>query len=229
MSTTSDVQTLARAMLNDADVAAGDVFLDAVLLPFVQSAYRRLQRALSDSGVSVLIKESTLTIGANVLFISNSGTTPTLPSGFLTPHSIREKLSGSTDKFTKMNKHVDGLPDVTPAPNLRIWEWKDNSIYFVGASEIVDILLRHEQQLTNLTQAGGDATVKINGSEEALAFRTAAMAATSRGSHSAAAIFNSEYALEIDSLIRRNRKPEQRKSRRRKPYGWRGYRAQSRF
>jgi hypothetical protein len=229
LSTTSDAQALARSYLNDADVAAGDVFLDAVLLPFVQSAYRHLQRQLAENGVATMVKESVLTVGASVIVISNTGTTPTLPTGFIVPFSCREKPTGSTEKYQRMSKHVNGLPDVDQTPNLKRWEWRDNSIHLVGATRSIDMLVRHEQQLTDLTQSGGDATVLINGAEEALALRTAAMAARSRGVRAAAKDLNDEYFSEVKSMIRRNRKPEQRRSRRRKPYGHRTHYSQTRY
>ena len=49
-----DVLSLARALLND---SSGAVFTDALLMPLLNSAYRGLQRELSENGVSVLTEQ----------------------------------------------------------------------------------------------------------------------------------------------------------------------------
>lgn len=225
MADTSAIQTLARAYLNDADVAAGDVFLDAVLLPFVQSAYRDLQRRLAENGVSVLIFETDLDLATNVTVI-DSGSTPALPTGFIVPHSLREKPTSGSNKFQAMAKHVNGMPDIDPVDFLRIWEWRQGGIQMIGANTLVTVKVRYEKQLTDLTQSGNDATIQINGAEEALALRTALFAARSRGSRAGSSDLMQEYLSEVVRMVRRNRKPEQRRSRRRKPYGWRNNGAQ---
>jgi len=43
--TAGQITSLVRSLLND---AAGNLFTDAVLLPYVNSAYRKAQRALAN-------------------------------------------------------------------------------------------------------------------------------------------------------------------------------------
>src|SRR5258708_9575965 len=45
--TAGQITSLVRSLLNDAQ---GNLFTDAVLLPYVNSAYRKLQRALGNAG-----------------------------------------------------------------------------------------------------------------------------------------------------------------------------------
>lgn len=230
MTTTAEVQSLARAYLNDLDDPAGDVYTDEVLLPFVNSAYRDTQRRLVENGVSVMIQENDIALNIGQTILSN-GSSPSLPIGFIVPHDLREKATSVTgEKFQDMNKHVDGLPDVEQTQFLRMWEWRQNQVNFIGATREVTVKLRHEVQLANLTQLGPATNiVGINGAEEALALRTAVMAVRSRGVRAAAGDLQSEYLSEIKRMVRRNRKPEQRKSRRRKPYGLRNYYWQFRY
>jgi len=225
---TTDAQLLARAYLNDLDTPVGDVYTDAVLFPFVQSSYRDLQRRLVQNGVSVMLRETDLTIPTGTLIL-NDGSTPPLPLGFIVPHSLREKPDNSSEKFQQMQKHISGLPDMDQDVNLGVWEWRDNAIQFVGATRDIVVKLRYEVQLSDLTQAGPDSTILIRGAEEAISLRTAAMAVRSRGVRTEAGDFQSEYMLEVDRMVRRNRKPEQRKSRRRRPYGFRNYYWQFRY
>lgn len=229
MTTVAEIQLLARAYLNDADIPAGDVYTDLVLFPFVNSAYRDTQRRLVENGVSVMIVEDDIDLNIGQTVLSDT-TTPSLPTGFIVPHSVREKATGTPEKFQDMNKHVDGLPDVEQNDFLRMWEWRQNQVNFIGATREVTIKLRHEKQLPNLTQAGPLTDVsQIRGAEEALALRTATLAIRSRGVRAAAGDLQAEYLSEMNRMIRRNRKPEQRKSRRRKPYGLRNYYWQFRY
>lgn len=226
---TTDAQLLARAYLNDLDTPLGDVYTDAVLFPFVNSAYRDLQRRLVQNGVSVMIRETDLTIPTGNTILSDTSSPP-LPLGFIVPHSLRERPDNTSEKFQQMQKHVSGLPDMDPDVNLGVWEWRDNSVQFVGATRDVIVKLRYEVQLDDLTQSGPTSNiVLIRGAEEALALRISAMASRSRGVRTESGDLQAEYMLEVDRMVRRNRKPEQRKSRRRRPYGFRNYYWQFRY
>ncbi len=226
---TTDAQLLARAYLNDLDTALGDVYTDAVLFPFVQSSYRDLQRRLVENGISVMLRETDVTVLAGVTVL-NDLSTPPLPLGFIVPHSLREKPDGGTEKFQQMQKHISGLPDMDQDVNMNVWEWRDNAIQFVGATRDIIIKIRYEVQLDDLTQSGPTTNIiLIRGAEEAISLRTAAMAVRSRGVRTEAGDFQAEYMLEVQRMIRRNRKPEQRKSRRRRPYGFRNYYWQFRY
>ena len=54
----SGVLGLVRALLDDAAVSTGDVFTDAVLLPFVNSAYHQVQFGMANAGVETFIKDN---------------------------------------------------------------------------------------------------------------------------------------------------------------------------
>ena len=57
--TTGQITSLVRALLNDAQ---GNLFTDAVLLPYANSAYRKTQRALSNAGAGGFIQDDVLLV-----------------------------------------------------------------------------------------------------------------------------------------------------------------------
>ncbi|HVA71924.1 MAG TPA: hypothetical protein VNF02_02345 [Candidatus Limnocylindrales bacterium] len=109
-----DALNLTRSIMND---AAGAVFSDAVLMPFLNSAYRELQRQLAESGVSVLTGQDDidlpLTNGLTNTEISDV-TTPQLPTDLLAPQQVWEQATGSSDMFIPMEKITSGLPNFQP-------------------------------------------------------------------------------------------------------------------
>ncbi|HME11898.1 MAG TPA: hypothetical protein VKF79_03480, partial [Candidatus Acidoferrum sp.] len=52
--TAGQITSLVRSLLND---AAGNLFTDTVLLPYANSAYRKLQRAIGNAGGGGFIQD----------------------------------------------------------------------------------------------------------------------------------------------------------------------------
>ncbi|MGB7563023.1 MAG: hypothetical protein WBL99_16275, partial [Candidatus Acidiferrales bacterium] len=180
-----DVLTLARSLVND---AAGAVFSDAVLMPFLNSVYRALQRQLAESGVSVLVSQQDidlpLTNGVTITEISDVSS-PQLPTDLLAPHQLWEQATGSSDIFIPMEKITSGLPNFQPSSYLRMWEWREDTIQLIGATQEITVRLRYEKSLPALVQ--GTDPVQIRSSIDPLAYSVAALAARSRGAQALAA------------------------------------------
>ncbi|HEV2305976.1 MAG TPA: hypothetical protein VGR93_10685 [Candidatus Acidoferrales bacterium] len=214
-----DSLNLARSLAND---AAGAVFSDAVLLPFLNSAYRALQRELAESGVSVLVSQADvdlpLTNGVTNTIISDV-TTPQLPTDLLAPHQLLEQTTGSSDIFTPMEKITGGLPNFQPGARLRMWEWREDAIQLVGATQETTVRIRYEKSLPAIVL--GTDPLQIRSSIDPLAYAVAAMAARSRGAQALAADMFALAENAAEKLIERYVRPEQFKGRRRKPYGYR--------
>jgi hypothetical protein len=214
-----DALNLARSLAND---AAGAVFSDAVLLPFLNSAYRALQRELAESGVSVLVSQADLdlplTNGATNNVISDV-TTPQLPTDLLAPHQLFEQATGSSDIFAPMEKITGGLPNFQPGARLRMWEWREDAIQLVGATQEITVRIRYEKSLPAIV-LGAD-PLQIRSSIDPLAYAVGAMAARSRGAQALAADMFALAENAAGKLIERYVRPEQFKGRRRKPYGYR--------
>jgi hypothetical protein len=218
-----DALNLARALLND---TAAAVFTDTLLMPLLNSAYRGLQRELSENGVSVLTEQQDIELDVN----SSTGVTnteisdvssPQLPTDCLAPHMLWERATANTtDVFVPMEKFMSGgdMLNLQPSSYLRLWEWREDKINFIGATQSITVRVRYEKTLPLL--ALGTDPVQIRSATDPLAFATAALAARSRGQRALAADLVGAAQMATENLIERYVRPEQVKGRRRRPYGF---------
>ena len=218
-----DALGLARALMND---AAGAVFTDALLMPLLNSAYRGLQRELAENGVSVLTEQQDIELDAS----SPAGVTnteisdtssPQLPTDCLAPHMLWERATASTaDVFVPMEKFTSGggMLNLQPGAYLRLWEWREDKINLIGATQSITVRLRYEKALPQLTL--GTDPVLIRSATDPLGFATAALAARSRGARALAQDLLVAAETATENLIERYVRPEQVKGRRRRPYSY---------
>ncbi|MGH9682177.1 MAG: hypothetical protein ACRD4S_00985 [Candidatus Acidiferrales bacterium] len=218
-----DALTLARALVND---TAGSVFTDALLMPLLNSAYRGLQRELAESGVSVLAEQQDLELdtdpasGITSTELSDVSS-PQLPTDCLMPHMLWERATANTaDVFTPMGKFMSGggMLNLQPSSYLRMWEWREDKVNLIGATQSITVRIRYEKILPALGL--GTDPVQIRSATDALAFATAALAARSRGARALAADLLGAAQAATENLIQRYIRPEQLQPRRRKPYGY---------
>ena len=217
-----DALSLTRALLND---TAAAVFTDALLMPLMNSAYRGLQRELAENGVSVLIEQQDLDLetdpstGATSTEISDASS-PQLPSDCLMPHMLWERATANTtDVFVPMEKFTSGggMLNLQPSSYLRLWEWREDKINLIGATQAITVRVRYEKILPELTL--GTDPVQIRAATDPLAFATAALAARSRGARALAQDLLATAQMATENLIERYVRPEQTRGRRRRPYG----------
>ncbi|HEX5424359.1 MAG TPA: hypothetical protein VFW94_12485 [Candidatus Acidoferrales bacterium] len=218
-----DALSLTRALLND---TAAAVFTDSLLMPLMNSAYRGLQRELAENGVSVLIEQQDLdleadpTSGVTNTEISDASS-PQLPSDCLMPHMLWERASANTtDVFVPMEKFTSGggMLNLQPSSYLRLWEWREDKINLIGATQAITVRIRYEKILPELTL--GTDPVQIRAATDPLAFATAALAARSRGARALAQDLLATAQMATENLIERYVRPEQTKGRRRRPYSF---------
>lgn len=218
-----DALSLARALLND---TAGTVFTDTLLMPLLNSAYRGLQRELAENGVSVLIEQQDLdlepdpTSGVTNTEISDASS-PQLPSDCLMPHMLWERATANTsDVFVPMEKFTSGgsMLNLQPSSYLRLWEWREDKINLIGATQAITVRIRYEKILPAVTL--GTDPVQIRAATDPLAFATAALAARSRGARALAQDLLATAQMATENLIERYVRPEQTKGRRRRPYSY---------
>ncbi len=219
----ADALNLSRALVND---SAGAVFTDALLMPLLNSAYRGLQRELAENGVSVLAEQQDLSLvpdpvsGVTPAEISDVST-PQLPTDCLVPHMLWERATANTaDVFVPMEKFTSGggMLNLQPSSYLRLWEWREDKINLIGATQAVTVRLRYEKLLPALTL--GTDPVQIRSATDPMAFATAALAARSRGARALAQDLLGAAQMATEKLIERYVRPEQAQGRRRKPYGY---------
>jgi hypothetical protein len=218
-----DALNLARALVND---SAGAVFTDTLLMPLLNSAYRGLQRELAENGVSVLVEQQDIdleldpTTGITNTELSDVSS-PQLPTDCLMPHMLWERATANTtDVFVPMEKFMSGgsMLNLQPSTYLRLWEWREDKINLIGATQAITVRLRYEKVLPNLVL--GTDPIQIRSATDALAFATAALAGRSRGARALAADLLAAAQMATENLIERYVRPEQVKGRRRRPYGY---------
>jgi len=227
--TAGQITALARALLND---AAGNLFTDGVLIPYLNAAYRKVQRALANVGVSAFVTDNVTVIVPAVtaadaslqVSISDATAPPNqLPTDLLRPVRLWERASGSSDNFVEMTDLTDhgGLPSRPQGATLGLWEWRADGIYFLGATQDTQVRIRYQKALPDLADATSN--VLIRNAQECLAYWTAAMASMARGSPLADK-WDAAGDDALEDLISGATRREQQTVRRRRPYSWRrGY------
>jgi hypothetical protein len=219
-----DALALARALVND---TSASVFTDALLMPLLNSAYRGLQRELAENGVSVLAEQQDIsmlvdgTTGMTGTELSDVSS-PQLPTDCLMPHMLWERATANTaDVFVPMEKFTSGggMLNLQASSYLRLWEWREDKINLIGATQGITVRMRYEKILPQLTL--GTDPVQIRSASDPLGYATAALAARSRGARALAADLLGAAQSATEKLIQRYVRPEQIKGRRRKPYGYR--------
>lgn len=227
--TAGQITSLVRSLLNDAQ---GNLFTDAVLLPYVNSAYRKLQRALGNAGgggfltdnVALIVPALTTPDPSLQVSITDSSPPPNqLPTDLLLPSKIWERPNNSTQDFVEMvdlSQH-GGLPSRVQNVVLSVWEWRADGIYFLGATQDTQIRLRYLKAYPDLTDA--TSPVLVRNAQEAIAYAAAALAAWSRGSPLAEK-WDDAASDAIEDLISEAVRREQQSARRRRPFSARsGY------
>jgi hypothetical protein len=227
--TAGQITSLVRSLLNDAQ---GNLFTDAVLLPYANAAYRGVQRALANAGAGGFMTDNALLVVAAVSAVDASlqvaitdATVPPnqLPTDLLAPLKLWERPSGSAQEFVEMadlTRH-GGLPSEEQGAALSVWEWRADGLYFIGATQDTQIRLRYIKSYPDLTDA--NSPVLVRHAQEAIAYGTAALAGWARGSPLAEK-WDDAARDAIEDLVSSAVRREQQSARRRRPFSSRsGY------
>lgn len=139
----SDVMDGARLFLNDTAVL---LYTNTVLTPHVIAANEELEQELISFGFPTERKQSTaIVVSANAL-------TLTLPSDFLLPIRLFERISGNTsDPWVLITERAWNPESYIPGTALQYWAFYNNAINFPGATIARDVLLEYERQLAVIT------------------------------------------------------------------------------
>jgi len=227
--TAGQITALVRSLLNDAQ---GNLFTDAVLLPYANSAYRKVQRALGNSGAGgflsddvLLVVPAVVTPDASLQVSITDATAPPnqLPTDLLVPLKLWERPNGSSDDFVEMvdlSRH-GGLPSRPQDLTLSVWEWRADGIYFLGATQDTQIRLRYLKAYPDLTDS--TSPVLVRNAQEAIAYATAALAGWARGSPLGEK-WDAAASDALEDLVSAAVRREQQSAHRRRPFSSRsGY------
>jgi hypothetical protein len=222
------VNTGTSAGLQDSlGMGLGVIFRDSVLIPYLNSAYRSVQRGLAMTGATVfrvdnteLVVAKVAQVDVSVQVVINESTAPPnqLPPDLLQPLKIWERLNGSTDMFVEVNNltYEGGLPSREQGERLIEWEWRTDGLYFIGATQDTQIRLRYQRALPNLTD--GTSIIQVRNAQEVLGYSTATLAAGARGSPLADK-WSVAAEESLEALVAASTRQQQFSPRRRRPYG----------
>lgn len=161
------------------------------LIPSMQLSYRKIQANLANIGATRfkadnvdLVVPAVAQIDPSVQVEINEATAPpnNLPSDLLSPTKIWERQNLTANDFQIMNDMTEkgGLPSEPQGSALRMWEWRDDSLCFIGATIDTQIRLRYVKQLPELVDASSQ--MLIRNARSSFVYFTAALELAPRGS-----------------------------------------------
>lgn len=183
----------------------GNKYSDYVIMPFLNSAYRGLQRALRATGstefkygnawitvpgISATDPTTQVQVDFTGISITSESDNPptfivkpvdTLPDDLLIPLRLFEMKSQSGDTPAEIVNLTEegGLVARPQGLFLNQWEWADDAINFIGATQTQDVKIRYQRLLPALSD--GTSQILVLNSEDYHAYATAAAIAKSRG------------------------------------------------
>jgi hypothetical protein len=91
----------------------------------------------------------------------------------LMPHVLWERVAANTgDVFMPMEKFTSGggMLNLQPGSFLQLWEWREDKINLIGATQAMTVRVRYEKVLPILTL--GTDPIQIRSATDALGFAT---------------------------------------------------------
>ncbi len=175
--TVETAMNMARAHIGDAiPTLAGSVLTD--VQPFSQqmanTAWRNLQLFLVQLGFSPL-EDVQVIAGIPASTVADPGVTawmnwsqysdgisvytppatPVLPQNFMSPREIRERPSGASAIFQKMDEYKNGLPLTAKIARNYAWQWAGNTLRFPGSTVAMDFWLFYAAFFPDFQTIGG--------------------------------------------------------------------------
>ncbi len=80
---------------------------------------------------------------------------PVLPDDLISPLTLSERVSGQNAQFVPMTLALDGIPSYVKQNYNRVWEWRDDAIYFPGSMSVMDIQVQYVRRLPDFADVGG--------------------------------------------------------------------------
>jgi len=197
--TLDTIMQLVRSMVRDTFPGVGGqqgrIFTNDAqfTLPFLNSAIRWMNRALRNEGVTFPTRDGVIIsqIGPQAnqdpgVFVSlgfdgyfNGLTidgTKMLPGDCFQPLVLRQRVSGSSNRFSPMPQAMEGLPSIFPQQWLGQWEWRNYAIYMNGSLQVMDLMLRYvagQSPFNTLPEDFSTTVIHVQDFEEAIANKMA--------------------------------------------------------
>ena len=213
-------------------VGLGAVWTDGVLMPYVNSAYRKVQRALANIGDPGFVEDDALFVVPAVsdpdpsvqVSITDATAPPNqLPSNLLQPLKLWERPNGTSQDFFEMTDITNkgGLPSRLQDQVLGVWEWRSDGLFFIGAVQDTQVRMRYQAAMADLVD--GSSSILIRGAQDAIAFLACGIIGGSRGNPMAKG-WDDAGMDHLEDVINQNARKNQRVGTRRRPFssrsGW---------
>jgi hypothetical protein len=185
---------------------AGVVYTDAVLLPYTNTALDMLTADLRAAGAPYIkIRGAFLSVPSSTTPVTlTTASSPALPAALIEPLQLWERqASGAEQDYVPMEGPFT-LPNFPPSSTLRFWDYAGDAtngfqIQLLGATATREVRIDGLYDVTQFVNTSD--AVLIPGSTNAIAFRTAALIAGSRGDDNGAQTFNNIANAETEKLI----------------------------
>lgn len=177
-------------------IIQGDVWMDAVLIPFVNKAIRKVARRLRSNGSPTTTAEVELTLAPDAFWITDASD-PQLPTDFLTPRTLKQRITGQEFYGSEIPR-VNELPSQAENGLITAYAWFDDSIYITPATNQLDVLLRYNKG--PLPVSGVDSQITIRDGLDVVSDYAAYLAALSRGATNAS-VFMQAYNEDITEYL----------------------------
>lgn len=241
----NDTQAGATGTPGEGQIFTNNPAISPFTQPFLNSSIRELYRELRNVGDPVLIKDNIILENLPIINSptnGHGGTDPTvqtilstagyfdgvqtwpafqLPGDMLYPTQLWERASGTDNPFVKMEPVSDGLPGRQQGPRLGLWEWRNNNINFIGATQNRDIRMRYYcalPQFFSQTLDFNSTYVPVLDCTDAVAYKTAVKYARMLGSPGLAEL-TAEAKEQMFQLKNANIRRMQHTDFARRPYG----------
>jgi len=235
-----DVMNLARSIVNDAyNAGAGEILKDSApfTVPYINSSLAELQDRLENNAVVQLTVDNYIVSGLDpVVALDPSLQTSldvngyngpwgtdaalVLPVDLIAPEKLWERQTGSNLPFKEMTQPMEGLRSRSQAPELGQWEWRGNSLWFIGATTQRDVRVRYKKREAQIV-AGTDFTtifIDLPGAGNTLAYMIAYRYVMSRNPDTAPLV-RAEVDRHVHEMIKRAVRQKQGIEFHRQPYG----------
>lgn len=239
------VLNFARVIANDCGLSlAGNLLSDnqPYVFPMLNLAWRKLQDRLGNNAIESFPEEIIIPgvpaqgppaltdptvfcyINYDSYFDGNSAIEGTqLPQDLQIPLRVWERATGNNGSWIPMSPSIDGLVSKPKSSLLREWEWLDDQLNFIGASQALDLRVRYRKFIPDLLSDSTE-VVPLLRCAVALAYLVVEIFAAGRGS-TILPVFHTEKEDAIKQLINSTTRKQQRTNFRRQPYsrrarGW---------
>lgn len=191
---------------------------NAILLEPFKNAYDDFKEELIDADIRIMGEVSAALIVTTAMMDIGGPTGPALPSNFVVPITLWERLSGTSNSYDMMAPFKTLPKTEVLTSSLMYWSFRKQFIQFIGATTNRDVKIDYIGDTLSVAEDENDRINAFN-AKSFLAYRTAALASEFQGEdEERAAKLNSNAQNALDKLLNTDIKNQQNMPVRRRPF-----------